>query len=484
MKHVLCTIFLTLLTATLHAITLSVRTQQDFDLLSGRIASEIRRGEKNITVVIEAPKLTFADNQILLKSIQRNDVSISIHGKGVQLTSRGHLVRAVTHPSLTYLKDGKYYNPWTPFRQLSDTISIADASSSLCRITTPERNRRNLYPQDIYINYTCWYTSRTSPVTSIGAREIEFDGGDWAVPRKGNFFNVNMDYAYAGIYPRYRLFGTKRIPNGVYECEASNLVKLERCSLRSFLMDSVCVTGSSSREALILVQSCHADSIAVRGCTFRCIGGTVLMDRQSSNVCFSGNLVDTFMGYGVESEVGSTGAKVTANTFSNCTLGMEMGFAIKMRGDNFIVRNNTISDFCYGGIGVGIYAKTPTECKCRGTISDNELYYTDAFLANLSQHTLMDTGAIYTWTRTDGVTISNNYIHDIAGIKSNSGIFCDDGAKGITLSDNRIERIHGGYDIDLRWCETYKADVPDHNSGNRIFNNQTTGKVRFETQRP
>ena len=56
--------------------------------------------------------------------------------------------------------------------------------------------------------------------------------------------------------------------------------------------------------------------------------------------------------------------------------------------------------------------------------------------------------------------------------------------KGITLSGNRIERIYGGYDIDLRWCETYKADVPDHNSGNRIFNNQTTGKVRFETQRP
>lgn len=484
MKHVLCAIFLALLTATLNAVTLSVRTQQDFDALSTRISEEIARGEKNISVNIEARTLTFADGQISLSRIRRSDVSISIHGKGVQLMSRGRFVRAVTHPSLMYLKDVDYYNPWTDFHQLSDTISIADASSHLCRITTPERNRRNLHPQDIYINYTCWYTSRTSPVTRMEARRVEFNGGDWAVPRKGNFFNVNMDYAYARIYPRYRLFGTKRIPNGVYECEASNLVKLERCSLRSFLMDSVCVTGSSSREALILVHSSHADSIAVTDCTFRCIGGTVLMDRQSSNVRFSGNRVDTFMGYGVESEVGSTGAMVTANTFSNCTLGMEMGFAIKMRGDNFTVRNNTIFDFCYGGIGAGIWAKTPTECKCRGTISDNELYYTDAFLANLSQHTLMDTGAIYTWTRTDGITISNNYIHDIAGIKNNSGIFCDDGTKGVTLSGNRIERIHGGYDIDLRWCETYKADVPDHNSENQIFNNQTTGKVRFETQRP
>lgn len=484
MRRALSTIFLMLLTVTLNAVTLSVQTQQDFDALSTRIAEEIARGEKNISVNIEARTLTFADTQISISGIHSNDVSISIHGKGVQLTSRGHLVRAVTHPSLMYLKDGDYYNPWTEFRQLHDTISITDESSHLCGIYTSSKNKKDLHPQNIFINYTCWYTSRTSPVTYISKKRIEFDGGDWAVPQQGNFFNVNLDYSYAKIFPRYRLFGVKAVPDNLYECAASTLLKIAFCDFQSFSIDNINVTGSSNNGALILIDSSKADSISISNSTFRCIGGTILLDRKSSNVCFLGNRVDTFMGYGVESEVGSTGSKVHDNTFSNCTLGMEMGFAIKMRGDNFIVRNNIISDFCYGGIGVGIYAKTRTDKKCTGIISDNELYYTDAFLANLSQHTLMDTGAIYTWTRTDGVTISNNYIHDIAGIKSNSGIFCDDGAKGITLSGNRIERIYGGYDIDLRWCETYKADVPDHNSGNRIFNNQTTGKVRFETQRP
>lgn len=484
MRQALCTIFLALLTVTGYAVTIKVCTQQEFDLLNERIAEAIQRGEKEISVVIVARELTFTDNQILLKSIKHNDVSITIHGKGVRLTSEGHFVKKPQDPSLMYLKRGKYYNPWTPYRQMTDTVSIIDPASRLCRIHTLSKNKHDLLPQNKYINYTCWYTSRTSPVTKIGAREIEFDGGDWAVPQQGNFFNVNMDYSYAKIYPRYRLFGTKKIPNGVYVCEASNLVKIERCSLRSFLMDSVSVTGSSYREALILVQSSHADSIAVRGCTFRCIGGTVLMDCQSSNVCFTDNIVDTFMGYGIESEVGSTGAKVNDNSFSNCTLGMEMGFAIKMRSDNFIVKNNTISDFCYGGIGAGIWAKTPTECKCRGIISDNELYYTDAFLSNLSQHTLMDSGAIYTWTRTDGVIISNNYIHDIDGIKDNRGIFCDDGAKNITLSGNRIERVYNSYDIDLRWCETYRENVPDHNTGNQMLDNLTSGSVRFETQRP
>jgi len=484
MRHTLFTIFLALLTVTAGAVTLSVRTQQDFDLLNGRIAEEIRRGEKDISVIIEARELTFADNQIRLKSIKRSDVSITIHGRGVRLTSEGRFVKMPQDPALMYLRHGNYYNPWTEFRQLTDTISIVDTSSRLCRITTSSKNRRNPQPQDKYINYTCWYTSRTSPVTGIGTREIEFDGGDWAVPQKGNFFNVNMDYSYAKGFPRYRLFGTKRSPGKIYECTASTLVRLEFCTLRSFSIDSINVTGSSGRGALITVDSSHADSIAFSGSSFRCIGGSVLKEWKSTNVFFTGNRVDTFMGYGIESEVGSVGAKVTDNNFSNCTLGMEQGFAIKMRSDSFIVKNNTISDFCYGGIGAGIWGGTKTDCKCRGVISGNELFYTEAFLSDLAQHTLMDSGAIYTWTRTDGIIISNNYIHDIDGIKDNRGIFCDDGTKGITLSGNRIERVHNSYDIDLRWCETYRNNVPDHNSGNTILGNHTIGRVRFETQRP
>lgn len=484
MRNTIFIILLTLFTSTVGATTIKIYTQQDFDLLSTNIMKAIKQGKKDISVDIETKELRFSDNQISITGIKRRDVSISIHGNGVRIMSRGISVKEVKSPTFMYLRNGDYYNPWTEFQQLQDTISIIDEALHLCSINTPSKNKEDLHPQNKYINYTCWYTSRTSSVTYISKNRIEFDGGEWAVPQQGNFFNVNMDYSYAKVFPRYRLFGVKAVPNKLYECAASTLLKIAFCDFQSFSIDNINVTGSSNNGALILIDSSKADSISISNSTFRCIGGTILLDRKSSNVCFSGNRVDTFIGYGIESEVGSAGSKVHDNAFSNCTLGMEMGFAIKMRSDNFVVRNNTISDFCYGGIGVGIYAKTKTDKKCTGIVSDNELYYTDTFLSNLSQHTLMDTGAIYTWTRTDGVTISNNYIHDIAGIKSNNGIFCDDGAKGITLSGNRIERIHGGYDINLRWCETYKADVPDHNSGNRIFNNQTTGKVRFETQRP
>lgn len=484
MRHVLCAILLSFLTATADAVTIGVRTQQDFDHLSKRIIAEIHSGEREINVDVEAPYLTFSDDQILLKSIKRRDVCINIHGNGVRIMSKGRLVKKVKRPSLMYLKDGDYYNPWTEFRQLSDTISLVGNSTRLCHIATPVKNKRKSRPQDIYINYTCWYTSRTSRVSGIGKKWIEFDGGDWAVPQSGNFFNVNMDYSYAKLYPRYRLFGTKRIRGTLYECESSTLVRMEFCTLRSFSLDGIRVTGSSGGDALIYIDSSHADSISVSNSTFRCIGGPIILDRKSSNVCFTGNKVDTFMGYGIESEVGSTGAKVTNNIFANCTLGMEMCFAIKMQSDNFIVKNNTISDFCYGGIGAGIWGGTKTNCKCRGVISSNELFYTPAFLVDLPQHTLMDSGAIYTWTRCDGIGINNNYIHDISGVKDNRGVFCDDGTRNVSIFGNRIENIHNSYDIDLRWCETYKENVPDHNTGNIMHENRTTGRVRFETQHP
>ena len=484
MRHIFCIILLALCSVTASAITLKIHSQQDFDRLSASLVEAINKGEKDIVVDIEARYLTFSDNQISLTSIKRNDVSITIHGNGVQIMSQGHFVKEVKNPSFMYLKDGKYYNPWTEFRQLWDTISILDKSSHLCRITTLQKNKKNKYPQNKHINYTCWYTSRTSPITDITKRQITFDGGDWAVPQKGNFFNVNMDYSYAKKYPRYRLFGTKKIKGRIYECTASTLLKLAFCTFKSFTIDGINVTGSSRDGALIFVNQSQANAITISGSKFHCIGGTVLTDRRSTNVCFTGNKVETFLGYGVQSEVGSSKAKVTGNTFTNCNLGMENSFAIQMRSKDFIVSGNTISDFCYGGIGVGIWAGTKTEDKCSGIVKDNELFYTPQFLSKTDQNTLMDSGAIYAWTKCDGVTISQNYIHDISGMRDNRGIFCDDGTKNVTLSDNRVERIHNSYDIDLRWTEIYKDKVPDHNTGNKMLNNRTTGKVRFETQNP
>jgi hypothetical protein len=483
MKFAFAIILATIVATGISAATIKIHTQQDFDLLSETIANAIDKGANDISVDILAKELTFDNNQIFLKGIKRKDVSISIHGKGVHIMSQGQYVDKVNSPDFMYLENSNYYNPWTEFQQLQDTIAIINYPAQLCRIYTPHRNKKESAPQNKFINYTCWYTSRTSPITEIGRRFMDFDGGDWAIAQEPRRLNVNMDYSYAKIYPRYRLFGTKKASGKIYECIASTLLNLAFCDLKSFSIDSIHVKGSSNKGALIFINHCSADSISVSGSSFQCIGGTVLLDRKSTNVCFAANKVDTFMGIGIHSEVESTGAKVIGNIFSNCSLSMEQGFAIQMRSNRFLVKNNTISDFCYGGIGVGIWAGSKTDSECSGEVSGNELFYTSTFLDNLSQYTLMDSGAIYTWTRCHGIVIRYNYIHDISGIKDNRGIFCDDGTKNVTITNNRIERIHNSYDIDLRWCDTFKEMVPDHNTGNTLLDNNTKGKVRFETSK-
>lgn len=481
MRNVFFLILTLLFSISINAVTIEIRTQKDFDNLSAEVLRAIAKGEKVIVVDIKTAKLTFHDNQITLNNINRKNVSIAIHGNGVQITSEGHFANKATNPEHMYLCNGEFYNPWTDFQEATDTIELVDITKHLCRIAAPSKYKKSSNPQNTFVHYTCWYTSRISPVISINKRSITFDGGEWAVPRSERLYNVNMDYAFSKTPPRYRLFGTKKVPKNLFECSASTLLKILQCNLRSFSIDGIHVTGSNMNSPLLVINSSRADSICVSNSSFYSIGGTLLLDRNSSNVHFKGNTVDHIMGYGVQSSYNCTGAKVTDNIFTNCGLGMTNTFAIIMNSDKFTVSGNKISDFCYGGIGVGIWGGADTIATCRGIVHNNELFYTKPFINNYKQNTLMDSGTIYVWTRTDGITISNNYIHDITGMRENRGIFCDDGTKNVTLSNNKIERIHNFYDIDLRWCDMYKARVPDHNTGNKMQNNKTTGTVRFET---
>lgn len=469
-----------LLAVTLQAANISIRTQAEFDALSATIKRAVAQGEKEIIIDIQTDQLTFSERQINLRGINASDVSILIRGNGVQLTGTGRYVTRLSHPDRMYLRNGQYYNPWTEFRSASDTIHILDAARHLCQVETRTKNTKNRHPKDCYIQYTCWYTSQISPIKAIGKRSISFDGGEWAVTHSGNFCNVNLDYAYARTTPRYRLFGTKRLPKLLYECSASTLLQLESCRFRSFVIQDIHTVGSNAGNPLIFFNSCQADSICVTGSDFSCIGGTLLLCRNTRNVCFTDNHVNHAMGISVRDEYGCRGTRVTGNVFRDCGLAMSNTMVVLLNGDNFTVSHNVISDFCYGGIGVGIWGGSSTQAKCSGIVSGNELFYTERFLRALDQNTLMDSGAIYVWTRTDGITITDNYIHDISGMKDNRGIFCDDGTKNVTVANNKIERIANSYDIDLRLCDGYKNQVPDYNTGNYIHGNQTTGKVRFE----
>ena len=71
-------------------------------------------------------------------------------------------------------------------------------------------------------------------------------------------------------------------------------------------------------------------------------------------------------------------------------------------------------------------------------------------------------------------------MENIKGIHSNRGIFLDDGAKNLAIYGNMILNTANSYDIDLRYCKTYAAGIPDHNTNNCMFDNILTGTYRFQ----
>ena len=92
----------------------------------------------------------------------------------------------------------------------------------------------------------------------------------------------------------------------------------------------------------------------------------------------------------------------------------------------------------------------------------------------------MDSGAIYVSTQNDNVIIRYNYICNYSGILDNRGIFCDDGARNITIYGNIIYGIDNGFCIDSRQVEDADKSVRLNNTNNVIEENYLQGSIRFE----
>ena len=214
-------------------------------------------------------------------------------------------------------------------------------------------------------------------------------------------------------------------------------------------------------------------------CSFSNIGGAVVYLTNTDNVIFERNTVRNTYGAALVSDNQSSATKAIKNSFENLDLKMSNSHGLLIQGADFLIEGNTFENFSYSAIGVGNHYTKKGLKPCYGKILDNEIFLSGDYLQHPEQHTLMDGGAIYVWTQTDGIEIYNNYIHDIVGMKDNRGIFCDDGAKNVTIKGNIIERIHNGACISLRECAYVAPYVPDYNSGNTIEGNYVDGNVRF-----
>lgn len=118
--------------------------------------------------------------------------------------------------------------------------------------------------------------------------------------------------------------------------------------------------------------------------------------------------------------------------------------AISVSGNDFLVENNTITDFCYNGISVG-NSEHPGKETVVGVVRNN-------LIDNIANYghpetQAIDGGGIYVYAYIDQLEINNNIVRNI-GFENSwlRGIFLDGGAPNCSVTNNLVYNVYPGED--------------------------------------
>lgn len=461
--------------------------QMRFDLLDSTIKEQLRLGVTELVITLQPGVYTYNHKHIDLSALNYPDANITLRSRDALLVGKDlNRVRDWKDGSYSVI-DLQDYDRWSQIESCHAAVEIVDADKKLCRLRTSSRQRPQTAEQckNQYLQLTEWYDSKVYPIVRRDRWFIYFIAEDLKYDQQHGHWNVNADLWYGKVKPRYRTIAPTVPSSLIRYCQTSTFLNLWHTALGSFTLSGVNFGPNNGAEPLIATDMFRSRQLLIEDCLFRGIRGLVVKVWYTDNVSIVGNEFDGCYGNGVESFNGSRNTQVSGNTFANHGKGMNQNFGVICRGEDFLVARNRFCNFCYSAIGVGLWYGTKPNGPITGQVANNDISFDADYYEDYILHTLMDGGAIYTWTQCDGVTITGNRINRYRGMKDYRGIFCDDGGKNITLSGNTISNIgDNGWCIDLRWVDQVANEVPDHNTGNVMSGNKVDGKVRFETSRP
>lgn len=484
-------------------VTIPVRNRAEFDALNESLVRALRAGYDDVKVQFVEGVYFFSEKHLNLSGISFPKASVVLEGNGAVLVAGGDdiLVKKRKKGRFTASYAGYDWRcgvidldrledvpPFGPLRRAESPVEIVDQASGLCRLKAPEKSMKN--PQSVMVQFSSWYLGLTYPVVRIEDGYIYFRVSDLAGT------DLNGDRSYGGALPKYQLINSPEAPfcwdgkkisavrKGHYHlCRNSQFLFVGNCAFKSFEMKNFRFLGNRDTAEILFHFHKTAGVLTVSGCTFNGIRNLILSCSEGASVQFMNNVSEGNYRGTYRADSGSVGTHVTGNTFRNNQLFLANSFDVICRGKNLLVNGNTFSDFTYGAIGIGSHFTEAGAEVCSGIVEDNEIYYTDAYRKEPSR-TLMDSGAIYLWTKQKDVVIRNNYIHDYTGSKDNRGIFGDDGTNHVTVTGNKILRIGNSYCIDFRRVESVEtrsdSKVRKVNVGIKMYDNVVDGTVRFE----
>ena len=510
MKRLLVVLLLLLsaiLPSAAKAVEIHIRSQAEFDMLNDRLKEYLKQGFDDVKVVFAKDTFFFGEKHIALTLLSYPAASVRFEGNGAVLIGKGESV------TLKRKKKGRFAAPCTgydwryavidmeslrdvrPFgtlRQAPGPIEIVDAKKGLCRLRADEKSEKN--PAQMAVQFSSWYRGFQCPVVKIENGYIYFTASDLSY--NGEYYNIEGDRRYGKKNPKYQLINSpeadvcyaggrlRAVRKGTYHiCKVSQAFDVQSCKFKLFEIKDLTFLGNAGGSSPLIYLFNLPGTVRVTGCKFRGIRTLCLSSCHTKDASYASNEVEgCYYGFVIVNRE-SVGTKICDNTFRDNQLYLNNTFEVEVRGKDFLVRGNTFEDFTYGAIGIGNHFTSPGSADSSGIVENNEIYYTDAYRREPTR-TLMDSGAIYLWTKQDNVTIRYNYIHDYCGSEDNRGIFGDDGASNVTLYGNKILRIANSYCIDFRRVESVETRsdsyVKKANVGLKMYDNTVDGTVRFE----
>ena len=444
---------------------IQVVDQASFEQLQKSLGKALADGKKRIEVRFSSGRYFFNSRHLLLSKQVFPDVSIRFVGNGCILMPKGRMINLgqKNETPLDYnysyvTADGKDVSFWTPFYQTDSLIEVVDEREKLCRIHVPSSCPLSLrFSKDAYIQYTEWFYSRICKIERVNDGYVYFK-----VPelfKVNGYDNVNYDYRWHKILPRFRIFDGGVDLNkasvraaSIFEGQVGTFCRIADSKFKSISFEDFNVFGSRADEPLFYVSNTVvSDYFLLFGSRFA---------GQRSKVAYICKTNDAFVQECrfteqyvnvLEFDAFCKHSEIYNNEFENCGLGVSISMCARCSGEDYLISGNSFVDFGYKAIAIGLGYKSNRTIHSRGIVEDNVIYYTDGYVREIIQHGLIDSGAISVGTINEKAVIRYNFINNIAGIGSNRGIYCDDGAKNFTLYGNIVLNVANSRCLDARF---------------------------------
>jgi len=482
-----------------------VNNQEEFNDINSHIEQCLSEGAKDIEVCLKSGTYYFHNNHVTINEINNPDLCLTIKGEKAiiiadgQDLSVGKSVRNV-YGSGYIGADLSDVPNYSKMYQMDGLVEIVDHEKKICRVPcTDVKGISNLDWSCSKLELTSWYTSFTYDITNVADGYIYFYANNLAegLSHYGNY-NVNYDYTVGKLYPRFRVvnmplggcviasdnkkvYATKA--DVIHQCEASRFLTVSNSKIKKLSVTGIQFVGNNHLKTLVDFDNVGANNIRISKCSFSCMRSVVVKIVATNNVIVEG--CEFYDNYSSEISIANSSDStiIRKNSFHDNGKSLRQNFCIVCKGGAYSISQNEIYDFNYGAIGVGVWhGDKESNRPCYGVVERNHIYHTNAYKKKKATWTLIDSGAIYVWTRNAGAIIRNNFVHDYSGMDSNRGIYCDDGAYNCSVYGNIVLNIENFRGIDLRRSKTIEnAPVGQRsNENNQIFGNVFNNDFLFE----